>query len=290
MRCVRAARGGRVGAAMCVALFALAIVGARAQNAGQDVNTDCTCACAASASLEATKYDIAVGSEAACTSAKCITERAECTAGGSVTASYHDCTCHCCNVGQCENGMQAYTFMANSERAVHGVGVCVPVLPVPERPELRHREPRHRLLHLCHVPGLRRRVQEGVRDAFVYKMFYAGSPEKCTASQCSSNYYACPDPGEHTVAAGGTVEATYSGVVPEAPAAPAPAPASSRVTVTSKSTEMPTWAAALLSIFIIGLVGTVVGIFVHRKVQAERGFRWVKFDENGEKSADADRV
>ena len=49
MRCVRAARGGRVGAAMCVALFALAIVGARAQNAGQDVNTDCTCACAASA-------------------------------------------------------------------------------------------------------------------------------------------------------------------------------------------------------------------------------------------------
>jgi hypothetical protein len=37
-------------------------------------------------------------------------------------------------------------------------------------------------------------------------------------------------------------------------------------------------------------VGTVVGIFVHRKVQAERGFRWVKFDEQDEKRADADRV
>jgi hypothetical protein len=121
-------------------------------------------------------------------------------------------------------------------------------------------------------------------------MFYAGSPEKCTASQCSSKYFACPDPGTHTEAAGGVVEATYAGVVPSPPAPPAAAPRSSGVTVTAKSTEMPTYAAALIAILVIGLVGTVVGIFVHRKVQAERGFRWVKFDEHDEKPADGDRV
>ena len=52
------------------------------------------------------------------------------------------------------------------------------------------------------------------------------------------------------------------------------------VTVTKKSTELPTYAAALITILVIGLVGGLVGIFVHRKVQAERGFRWVKFDEH----------
>ena len=48
--------------------------------------------------------------------------------------------------------------------------------------------------------------------------------------------------------------------------------------IDAKSTEMPTYGAALLSIFIIGLVGTLVGIFVYRRVQAERGFKWVQYD------------
>ena len=60
--------------------------------------------------------------------------------------------------------------------------------------------------------------------------------------------------------------------------------------MTAKSTELPTYAAALVSILVIGLVGTVVGIFVHRKVQAERGFRWVKFDEQDEKPGEAGRM
>jgi len=91
--------------ALIVSLLAVS-----AQDADQDVNTDCTCACAASSSAAKTEYHIAVGSEAACTPAKCIDERAECTAGGLVEATYHDCTCHCCNVGQCQNGMQPYPF------------------------------------------------------------------------------------------------------------------------------------------------------------------------------------
>ena len=71
--------------ALLVSLLAVS-----AQDADQEANTDCTCACAASSSAEPTKYDIAVGSEAACTPAKCIAERAECTSAGSVTATYHD--------------------------------------------------------------------------------------------------------------------------------------------------------------------------------------------------------
>ena len=275
---------------MCVALFALAIVGARAQNAGQDVNTDCTCACAVSAEAEATKYDIAVGSEAACTSAKCITERAECYTGGSVTASYHDCTCHCCNVGSCQNGMQPYTFMANSPERCTASACASEFYQCPNDPNSDIANTATASFTFATYQDCTCGCKRSSGDAFEYKMFYAGSPEMCTANRCSSNYYACPDPGAHTVAEGGVVEATFSGVVPEAPAAPAPAPASSRVTVTSKSTEMPTYAAALISILVIGLVGTVVGIFVHRKVQAERGFRWVKFDENDDKRADADRV
>jgi len=40
---------------------------------------------------------------------------------------------------------------------------------------------------------------------------------------------------------------------------------------------------------VLGLVGTIVGIVVHRRVQKERGFRWVKFDENdGDKNPGAD--
>jgi hypothetical protein len=275
---------------MCVALFALAIVGARAQNAGHDVNTDCTCACAASASLEATKYDIAVGSEAACTSAKCITERPECTAGGSVTASYHDCTCHCCNVGQCQNDLQAYTFMANSPERCTASACASQFFQCPNDPNSDVANPATASFTYATYQDCTCGCKRTSGDAFVYKMFYAGSPRSAPRTSARRTTTPAPTRARTPVAAGGTVEATYSGVVPEAPAAPAPAQTSSRVTVTSKSTEMPTWAAALLSIFIIGLVGTVVGIFVHRKVQAERGFRWVKFDEQDEKRADADRV
>lgn len=275
---------------MCVALFALAIAGARAQDADQDVNTDCTCACAASSSAEPTKYDIAVGSEAACTTAKCITERAECTSAGSVTATYHDCTCHCCNVGLCQNGVQPYTFMAGSPEECTASKCASEFYQCPNDPNNAVETPATASLAFATYQDCTCACKATSTAALVYKMFYAGSPETCTASQCSSKYYACPDPGMHTEAAGGVVTATYAGVVPAPPPPPAAAPRSSGVTVTAKSTEMPTYAAALIAILVIGLVGTVVGIFVHRKVQAERGFRWVKFDEHDEKPADGDRV
>ena len=291
MRCVRAARGGRVGAAMCVALFAWAIVGARAQDADQDVNTDCTCACAASASAAKTEYHIAVGSEAACTPTKCISERAECTAGGSVEATYHDCTCHCCNVGQCQNGMQPYPFKVDSPEQCTAAKCASEFYQCPNDPNFLVETPAAASFAFATYQDCTCECKRETGSASVYKMFYAGSPEMCTPDQCSSKYYACPDPGLHTERAGGVVEATYAGVETPAPAPAAAAPTpSSGVTVTAKSTELPTYAAALISILVIGLVGTVVGIFVHRKVQAERGFRWVKFDEHDEKRGEADRV
>ena len=205
---------------MCVALFALAIVGARAQNAGQDVNTDCTCACAVSAEAEATKYDIAVGSEAACTSAKCITERAECYTGGSVTASYHDCTCHCCNVGSCQNGMQPYTFMANSPERCTASACASEFYQCPNDPNSDIANPATASFTFATYQDCTCGCKRSSGDAFEYKMFYAGSPEMCTPDQCSSKYYACPDPGMLTEAVGGVVEATYAGVVPS----PSPPP------------------------------------------------------------------
>ena len=59
--------------------------------------------------------------------------------------------------------------------------------------------------------------------------------------------------------------------------------------IDAKSTEMPTYGAALLSIFIIGLVGTLVGIFVYRRIQAERGFKWVQYDFGSDQPKDRAR-
>ena len=220
MRCVRAARGGRVGAAMCVALFAWAIVGARAQDADQDVNTDCTCACAASASAAKTEYHIAVGSEAACTPTKCISERAECTAGGSVEATYHDCTCHCCNVGQCQNGMQPYPFKVDSPEQCTAAKCASEFYQCPNDPNFLVETPAAASFAFATYQDCTCECKRETGSASVYKMFYAGSPEMCTPDQCSSKYYACPDPGLHTERAGGVVEATYAGVVPS----PSPPP------------------------------------------------------------------
>ena len=36
---------------------------------------------------------------------------------------------------------------------------------------------------------------------------------------------------------------------------------------------MPTYGAALLSLFFIGIFGTLVGVFAHRRIQREKGFR-----------------
>ena len=71
-------------------------------------------------------------------------------------------------------------------------------------------------------------------------------------------------PGEHSVVA------TYTGIDPPPPPPQVSAPRRS-FSIDAKSTEMPTYGAALLSIFIIGLVGTLVGIFVYRRIRGGEG-------------------
>ena len=46
----------------------------------------------------------------------------------------------------------------------------------------------------------------------------------------------------------------------------------------AEATSMPTYGAALLSLFFIGIFGTLVGVFVHRRIQREKGFRWVMYE------------
>ena len=274
---------------MCVALFAWAIVGARAQDADQDVNTDCTCTCAASSSVEPTDYHIALGSEAACTPSRCVTEVPECLVSGSVEATYHDCTCHCCDEGAYENGMPSYPFKAGSPEQCTAAKCASKFYQCPNDPNYSIQPLATASFNFATYQDCTCECKSETEQEYVHRMFYAGSPEQCTPDKCSSKFYVCPDPGGHTEADGGDVKATYTGVVPPPPATPA-APRRSGVSVTAKSTELPTYAAALVSILVIGLVGTVVGIFVHRKVQAERGFRWVKFDEQDEKPGTAGRM
>jgi hypothetical protein len=201
--------------ALIVSLLAVS-----AQDADQDVNTDCTCACAASSSAAKTEYHIAVGSEAACTPAKCIDERAECTAGGLVEATYHDCTCHCCNVGQCQNGMQPYPFKVDFPEQCTAAKCASEFYQCPNDPNNAVANPTTASLTFATYQDCTCACKATSTAALVYKMFYAGSPETCTPDQCSSKYYACPDPGMLTEAVGGVVEATYAGVVPS----PSPPP------------------------------------------------------------------
>ena len=116
-----------------------------------------------------------------------------------------------------------------------------------------------------------------------YSYFDAGSKDKCTPKACASQFYSCPDAGAHN---DGTINvALYTGPKEAATLAPTAAKPSG-VTVTKETTQMPTYGAALLSIFLIGLVGTVCGMFVYRRVQRERGFRWVQFDDEGRMMGD----
>ena len=287
MRCFRVTR-----AVMALA-FAIAIflpARALAQTADQDVNTDCTCDCQQTSTSEVRRFNIAVGSPTACTAAQCgVTEPANCPSVSLTTATYHDCTCHCCGQGICNtDGFTAYPFMAGSPEKCTPDACAGEFYQCPNSPNYGASTAATTSFAAATYADCTCGCKRSSSDALVYKMFFAGSPDKCTADQCSAKYYACPDSGSHN--ADGEVVATYFGVVPDnATAAAMPSASSGGVSVNSKSTELPTYAAALIAILVLGLVGTIVGIVVHRRVQKERGFRWVKFDENdGDKNPGAD--
>lgn len=278
-------RSGAVSrAVMALVVFAILTPSASAQSADQDVNTDCTCDCKTTTTSEESRYNIAVGGPNDCTAAACKTAVAGCPSTSLITSTYHDCTCHCCGAGICNvDGATAYPFNAGSPERCTVDACSAKFYQCPQSPNYGvSTEASTTFVAATYTDCTCGCCREGacIDSDLVYKMFFAGSPDSCTASQCSSKFYACPDSGSHN--ANGRVEATYNGVVPENVTAPAATPSSPSggITVTKKSTELPTYAAALITILVIGLVGGLVGIFVHRKVQAERGFRWVKFDEH----------
>ena len=82
----------------------------------------------------------------------------------------------------------------------------------------------------------------------------------------------------------GSVVAHYSGPPPPPPASSAPPTVSAAPHVSKDETVMPTYGVALLVIVFVGTFVTLVGVFVHRRVQRERGFKWVHFDDHGNPS------
>ena len=80
--------------------------------------------------------------------------------------------------------------------------------------------------------------------------------------------------------------AHYSGPPPPPPASSAPPTVSAAPHVSKDETVMPTYGVALLVIVFVGTFGTLVGVFVHRRVQRERGFKWVHFDDHGNPRGD----
>ena len=124
--------------------------------------------------------------------------------------------------------------------------------------------------------------KEGDCPDLKYNFFEAGSADQCNARACSSKFFSCPDTGSHN--ARGSVVASYSGVLPPPPMFTAPQ-ISASPHVGSNETVMPTYGVALLVVFFVGTFLALVGVFAYRRVQRERGFKWVMFDNHGGNTA-----
>ena len=274
-------RAVRVAASLAV-LIAL-VGGASAQDADAYVSTNCECLCKRDGDTEASRYSFMVRGREECTDLACKSHFAECPENGSnnpndqrvAIASFHDCTCSCCREGTCTtNGLVDLSFNAGS-----------PDLCTPERCSSE--------FYSCpdpgaHNPSIDERVFATYHDctcaccpagdcaSLSYHAFWARSRERCTPDACRAEFSSCPDAGAHSE--GSSVVATFTGIESPSPPPPMASAPSRSFGIDAKTTRMPTYGAALLSIFIIGLVGTIVGIFVHRRVQAEKGFKWVQYD------------
>ena len=230
-------------------------------------------------------YKVAVGSKAECTDKLCRSNFYSCPDygshdGGIVTASYHDCTCSCCKEGTCGQGLKEYTFEAGGQTK------CTP-------------DACSSNFYGCPDPGAHNADAAGTAsDALVfatyhdcmcacckagecptlkYSMFHAGSKEKCNKEGCSSKFYACPDAGAHN--SEGQVVASYSGPPASPPSVAAAAGVSPARVAEKGETVMPTYGVALLVLVFVGTFIALVSVFVYRRVQRERGFRWVQFTD-----------
>ena len=275
--------------ALLVALLALAH-GVIAADQGAGTSYDCTCSCCApdKCASEGTKdYHISVGSRDKCTDAACRSQVSQCpdsgshNAGATVTATYHDCTCSCCASGTCATpGLKQYTFDAGSPEKCTQNACASEFSQCPDAGSHNAASAdanANAMVFATYQDCMCSCCKEDKCPTLTYSYFDAGSKDKCNEKACASEFYWCPDAGAHN---DDTINvALYTGK--NAPASAPAAAAPSGLHVTKEKTEMPTYGAALLSIFLIGLFGTVCGLFVYRRVQRERGFRWVQFDDEG---------
>ena len=108
-------------------------------------------------------------------------------------------------------------------------------------------------------------------------MFYAGSLEKCSEDMCRSKFMSCPDKGSHNE--GSKVVAYYSGVMPPPPMEAVPVGSQVVAPGDKKKMVIPTTAVIGVSSSAVIFCLALTGILAYRRIQRERGFVWMKFDD-----------
>ena len=250
--------------ALLAALLALSH-GVTAAEVGSATDYDCTCECCApdKCATEGTKtYTIAVGSRDKCTDEACSAQVSQCpdkgshNSGATVTATYHDCTCSCCRSGTCQNGLKQYTFDAGSPEKCTQSACASAFAQCPDAGSHNagsDNAAANNMVFATYQDCMCSCCKENKCPELTYSYFDAGSKDKCTPKACASQFFQCPDEGSHN---DGTINvALYTGTKEATTLAPTPAAQPTGVTVTKETTQKPTYGAALLGIFLIGLVG-----------------------------------
>jgi len=241
------------------------------------VTHDCTCKCCTPDRCPDMKtYTIAAGSKEECSDSLCRSNFYDCpdygahSDGGIVSAAYHDCTCACCKDDLCEAGLTEHTFHADS------LGNCNPdqcsarFYSCPDPGSHSDSSKVYATYHDCMCACSK-------DDAMVsYHFMYAGSPANCSVGQCRSKFHRCPAEGSHN--AGAHVVAYYSGVDPPPPSIFLPAGAKV-VEKGERKVILPTGAVVGASVGGSLLFVTLVGVFLYRLYQKEKGYKWIKFED-----------
>mmetsp|Transcript_39147 Transcript_39147/g.96969 ORF Transcript_39147/g.96969 Transcript_39147/m.96969 type:complete len:332 (-) Transcript_39147:125-1120(-) len=282
-------------AAVLLGLFVLATVAlwpAAAQasaNQSAAVQHDCTCKCCKADDCPNMKtYTLAVGSADQCDDSMCRSKFYDCPDYGShnadagiVMASYHDCTCSCCRQGECSAGLKEFTFYAESPSTCTPAQCSSSFYGCPD-PGAHNADnagtDNDALVFATYHDCMCACCKEGECPELKYNMFYSGGPAQCNERACSSKFFSCPDTGSHN--AKGSVVALFSGQVPSPPP-PGIAPVINVLSVGKNETLMPTYGVALLVVFFVGSFLSLIGVCVYRRVQRERGYKWVLFDDAG---------
>jgi len=277
-------RRALLAAAVVVALSASSA--AAVKDGAAVVNHDCQCECCKEETCPVMKtHMIAVGKREMCTQDMCRSKLFDCpdlgshSDSGQVRATYHDCTCECCRVGQCGAGLTQYNFDAKSAGQCTSDACASNFYGCPNagghtttgNTDVNLDSRAFATYHDC-MCGC---TKDGVK---ANHFFVSGAKDgsKCIPAMCTSMFpTTCPS---SKVDPEVTIETIYSGEAPLVPLVAAPGAPGAATVAKDGETVLPTYAVALLVILFVGTFVVLVGVLIYRRVQHERGFRWSLFE------------